>query len=176
MFPKSFLSFMLLLMLATAAPAQRHKRLYKLVLKTTEGSKERGILYEVTDSVIRYVAPSRAHIAVLRSGKGNLGIRTVTISEIQQIRVYRYNHFRRGGQIGFGIGAGLGAVGYVALPKETKHQFLGELLLPIYVVVGGGIGEVIGAVASLVPKLTVTMKTDSSQNWQPSVRAFAYKP
>lgn len=129
----------------------QHVRLYRAVIHTTQRERIDGILYDVTDSAVQYVANTRESIQLLRAGTPD--VQAVSVSGINRIVV------RRKGHVGKGVLTGV-AVGLLfSLPVAFNHPASAtDLEVLARSVAGIGLvtsGAICGTLTSIVPNKVI---------------------
>ena len=95
-----------LLLTSLSVNAQRIK-LFRSIIHTNEGERIDGILYDVTDSTVRYVPNQDGFIQQLRAGQTPTFF-DVHRNAIDRIVIRRKGHVGRGALTGGGVGLGAG--------------------------------------------------------------------
>ena len=97
------------LLLTTLSVNAQRTKLYRSIIHTSQGERIDGILYDVTDSTVRYVPNQADFIERLRTGQTPATF-DVHRNIIDRIVIRRKGHVGRGALIGGGLGlaAGIG--------------------------------------------------------------------
>lgn len=110
-----------------SAPAVR-PALYRAIVYTETGLRTEGILYELTDSTLRYVRNTREAIALLRAGQVP-DILEIPAATIEKITLRRKGHAGRGALIGLGAGLVYTAVILRIIPPTNEFNRFYRILL-----------------------------------------------
>lgn len=141
----------LLLLITCPASAQRPK-LFRSIIYTSQGERIDGILYDMTDSTVRYV-PNQADINQRLLAGDTVGAFTVHYHDIDRIVIRRRGHVGRGFLIGTGLGVAY-SIGIAVFTRPASGGGLADLsnvIRGLAIVVGPIGGALYGTLVSLIP-------------------------
>lgn len=181
----SFFSFLLLLVFPICiCNGQQQEtsqiKLYKVSLKLDDGSYQKGILYNITDSTIEYIPITEYNIKQLKHG--NPYPNSIPVGQIDYISVKRLqNH---AALTGFWL-AGIGGFTYFMInlnnDKGTKGGFSSEGAIVAVSLVGGGCiglgGGIIGTIIGVFPRKSIfnNRKATLPQSSRDKIERFTFK-
>ena len=158
----------------TASAQTKRPKLFRAIVYTETGVRTDGILYELTDSTLRYVRNTPEAIAQLRAGRVP-DIFEVSGERIEKIVLRRKGHVGRG--FLYGAGLGLVSASVVLLSVPPADNLFTELMRRVYVPLAIVGGAQYGMLASILPRKF--KKINRSQAGFESVRVellpFSYR-
>lgn len=143
-----FLLFCLFLFGWLSASAQtKRPKLFRAIVRTETGVRIDGILYELTDSTLRYLRNTPETIGQLRAGQA-IEVFEISGKQIKKVTIRRKQSLGRGAV--FGVGSGMLAA---AVPSYIDLSQGSTIVLPLlYTYVGIMIGGEIGMLVSILPR------------------------
>ncbi len=171
--------FALLLFIGGTTVYARPPKLFRVTLKTVDGERIQGILYDVTDSTILYVANKRDQIRAMQADTASA--LSVPLSTIKQLKIIRRGHGWRGALIGLAIGTATGLIMNASIPINPSKG-LGSAI--DNAVRGMAIssaflsGPIYGALFSNIPRRNLLFRGDTTfvPNTKTDLLRYAYRP
>ena len=141
--------FVFLLLVALTGTAQHSGwiKLYRVHMNTSTNDRIEGILYDVTDSTVRYTPNRVKSIRQLRNGELP-EVFDVHQSTIDRLMIRRKGHVGRGILIGGSLGLVVGLASAAAPAPTNGLEALGRATLTVGAPIAG---VIYGALISLIP-------------------------
>jgi len=166
------LSILLLTTLTGTAQRLNRIKLYRVLINTSGGGLINGVLYELTDSTLRYVPNTANAIAQLRSGQAN--VLEIPVHQIEVFFINRRSHLARWVLRGFTTGFVVGGLGVLTTSKKGSY---GRSLGGVGVAISSTTGALLGTVVNLLPRrqVRIDQQLDLYQSARQSVQKFSYQ-
>ena len=170
-----------LLFTTSLANAQR-TRLFRSIIHTSQGERIDGILYDVTDSTVRYVPNQADFIRQLRAGEIPQ-VLDVHQRYIKKITIRRKGYVGRGTLTGTGIGLGTGLLIALAVQSDGGGSggvnidisgLIRAVALVTLPIAGAGIGTLFSFIPERVIRIRQSAATYKSVKAELKRLSFVY--
>lgn len=150
---------------ASSVNAQRTK-LFRSIIHTNEGERIDGILYDVTDSTVRYVPNQADFVRQLRAGEMPQ-VLDIHWNAINRIVIRRKGYVGRGTLTGTGIGLGTGLLTALAVRSDGGGSGginidLSGLIRAVALVTLPIAGAGIGTIFSFIPERVIRIRQSAA--------------